>query len=168
MRLCLHTVICCCVFTTVLPPVTGATAEPNATLRKRYRVWLQSHVKRDLPNGSVATNVQTSDILDGSLQGAKALPSPPSFGLNVRLKRSSSKQTGCFLATCVYHEMVHRIHESQKVKDCTAPEEKMGKNGYGRRRRRSLADNIQLPVQTGRQGNCSEAGQQVNRHKTHT
>ncbi|XP_035809500.2 pro-adrenomedullin [Amphiprion ocellaris] len=161
MRLSLHTVICCCVFTTVLPPVKGATGEPSASLKKRFRVWLQSHMKRDLRNSLVPANEQDSHIHVGPQQDRDA-KDPSSFGLNIRHKRSS----GCFLSTCYYQTLVDQLNKiNDKRKDVSAPPIKMGSKGYGRRRR-SILDVSQFALQTGRQRWCTEAVQQVSRNKS--
>ncbi|XP_008292693.1 ADM [Stegastes partitus] len=164
MRLSLHTVICCCVFTTVLPLVKGATGEPSTSLKKRFRVWLQSHMKRDLRNSLVTANEQDSDIHVGPRQDrhAKALSPPSSFGVNIRPKRSS----GCLLVTCLYHDLVDQLNKmTDKRKETKAPEKKIGSKGYGRRRR-SLLDAAQLAFQTGRQRQSTKAGRRISRNKS--
>ncbi|KAM9352196.1 pro-adrenomedullin [Symphorus nematophorus] len=149
MRLALHTVICCCVFTTVLPLVKGATGELNTSLKKRFKVWLQGRMKRDLRNLETA-NEQCSDIDVGPQQddNAKIVSPPSSFGLNIRRRRStSSKPAGCVLVTCAYHDLLHRLHQiSNSQKGENAPEEKISSKGYGRRRR-SLQDVTQLAME---------------------
>ncbi|XP_076590291.1 pro-adrenomedullin [Chaetodon auriga] len=168
MRLTLHTVICCCVFTTILPLVKGAKGDLNTSLKKRFRVWLQSRMKRDLRNSLVTANQEHSDTHVGTQQdgNAKAVSPPSSFELNIRPRRStSSKSSGCVLVTCAYHDLLHRLHQiNQWQKEASAPERKMGSKGYGRRRRRSLQDVAQLALQTGRQRRSTEAGQQLCRH----
>ncbi|KAG8012349.1 hypothetical protein GBF38_020071 [Nibea albiflora] len=163
MRLTLHTVICCCVFITVLPLVKGATGELNTSLKKRFKVWLQSRVKRDL-NSLVTSSEQCSDIHVGPQQGGSSTTdSPPSSsGLNVRSRRSTS--SGCALVTCIYHDLVHRLHQVKSEEEKpNAPEGKISPKGYGRRRR-SVQDVIQLALQTGRRS--TEAGQRLCRHKS--
>ncbi|GAA6215326.1 ADM-like [Lates japonicus] len=165
MRLALHTFICCCVFTTVLPLVKGATGERNSSLKKRFKVWLQSRTKRDLGNSLVTANEECPDVVSvanvGPQQGedAKTVSPPSSFGLNIRPRRStSSKQSGCVLVTCIYQDLFHRLHTiSNNQKEATAPKEKIGVNGYGRRRRRSFLEVTQLALQTGRQRRSIEA-----------
>ncbi|XP_031587743.1 pro-adrenomedullin [Oreochromis aureus] len=169
MRLFLHTIICCCVFTTVLPLVKGARGETNTSLRKRSRVWLQSHMKRDLRSRLVTGDDQ---YFSGPQQDrlAKTLPTPSSFGLNIRSRRSTSSQSGCFLITCIYHDLFHRLVQIKKNEktDTTAPTSKIGRNGYGRRRR-SLLDATQLVLETGTHRWSTETGQRVSNTKsTHT
>ncbi|XP_070687276.1 pro-adrenomedullin [Pempheris klunzingeri] len=161
MRLTLHTVICCCIFTTVLPLVKGATGELNTSLKKRFRVWLQSRMKRDLHHSLVTSEEQCSDIHVGPQQDENAKTDSPetSFGLHIRPRRSmSSKSSGCVLVTCAYHDLLYRLHQisSNKQKEVNAPEKKLSSNGYGRRRR-SLQDVTQLALQIGRQRRSTEA-----------
>ncbi|XP_035497450.1 pro-adrenomedullin [Scophthalmus maximus] len=170
MRLALHTVICCCVFTMVLPLVKGATGELNSSQKKRFKVWLQSRMKRDLGNSLVTANEQYSDIHVGPQQGKneKTVSTPLSFGLNSRPRRSaSSKPSSCVLGTCVYHDLLHILHKiNNDQREPIAPENKIGSEGYGRRRRRrSLLDVTELVLQTVRQGRGTEAGQRVHRHQ---
>ncbi|XP_040893779.1 pro-adrenomedullin [Toxotes jaculatrix] len=166
MRLYLHTVICCCVFTTVLPLVKGATGELNSSLKKRFKVLLQSRMKRDLGNSLVTANEQYSDIHIGQQRKVAKTVSPPlSFGLNIRPRRSTSpKQVGCVLVTCVYHDLLDRIIKINSPKESCAPKHKIGSNGYGRRRRRSLQDVTQLALQT--EGRSTEAGQRAPKQKS--
>uniref|UniRef100_A0A3Q3JDR9 Adrenomedullin n=1 Tax=Monopterus albus TaxID=43700 RepID=A0A3Q3JDR9_MONAL len=148
MRLALHTVICCCVFTLVLPLVQDATGELNSSLKKRFKVWLQSRMKRDL-HSSLGTD-----------ENAKMISPPSRFGLNSRPRRSSSSRSskpfGCILPTCVYHDLLDLLYKINKEKETKAPESKIGSKGYGRRRR-SLLDVAQLPLQTRREGRSTGA-----------
>ncbi|XP_073327324.1 pro-adrenomedullin-like [Pagrus major] len=168
MRLALQTVICCCVFTTVLPLVKGATEDLNTGMKKRFRVWMQSRMKKDLRNSLVTANERHPDIHVGPHQdGNEKIVAPPSsFGLNIRAKRStSSKSSGCAFVTCSYQDLLHRLsHYNNRSKETNAPEIKISSKGYGRRRR-SLQDVIQLVLWTGRQRRSTEAGQQLCNHK---
>uniref|UniRef100_A0A3Q3NL25 Adrenomedullin n=1 Tax=Mastacembelus armatus TaxID=205130 RepID=A0A3Q3NL25_9TELE len=160
MRLALHTVICCCVFTTVLPVVKGATGELNSSQKKRLKAWLQTCMTRD-PSGSVTASEQYLDINAEPHQdeNAKTVSPLSSFGLLIRRRRSaSSKSSGCFLVTCVYHDLLDRLYKHNKEKEVKAPERKMGSQGYGRRRR-SLLDVTKLALQTGRHSQSTEADQ---------
>ncbi|XP_034390264.1 uncharacterized protein admb [Cyclopterus lumpus] len=133
MRLALHTVLCCCVFTTVLPLVKGGAN--STSLKKGFKVWLQSRVKRDLCNVTVAANEQRSDVHVGPQQdeNPKGVAPTSSFGLCIRSRRSTStKSSGCKFVTCVYHDLLHRLHQINEMKSC-APGKKIGSNGYGRR-----------------------------------
>ncbi|TDH09940.1 hypothetical protein EPR50_G00091320 [Perca flavescens] len=161
MKLVLHTVICCCVFTTVLPLVKDATGQINTSLKKRLRVWLQSRIKRDLCNSLLTANEQHSDVGPQQDKIAKNVSPPSSFGLNIRRRRSTStKSSGCVLVTCSYHDLLYRLHQiNNKQKEANAPENKLGSTGYGRRRRRSLLDVAQLTLQTGRRS--TEAASKV-------
>nr|XP_043892417.1 pro-adrenomedullin-like isoform X2 [Solea senegalensis] len=145
MRLALHTIICCCVFTTVLPLVKCDTGELNFNLKKRFRVWLQGHMKRDLGSILITAKEPSSDIHVGQEQdeNGQVVLSP------LRTKRTtSSKLSGCALVTCVNHDLIYRLLRiNNNQKDAVAPEEKIGSNGYGRRRRRSPLDVVQFTVQ---------------------
>ncbi|XP_039987823.1 pro-adrenomedullin [Xiphias gladius] len=169
MRLVLHAVIVCCVFTTFLPLVKSATGELNSGLKKRFKVWLQGRMTRDLGSSLVAANEQYSGIHAGPQQGknAKTVSLPLSFGLNFRPRRSaSSKPSGCVLVTCAYHDLLHRLHKMSNIEtEAVAPKDKMGSNGYGRRRR-SILDVAQFAFQTGRQRRRIEAGHRVHRHRS--
>ncbi|XP_033008514.1 ADM [Lacerta agilis] len=49
----------------------------------------------------------------------------------------------CGFGTCTVHNLAHLIHHyMDKDKDVSAPPEKFGPQGYGRRRRRSLLDTV--------------------------
>ncbi|XP_075945913.1 pro-adrenomedullin [Anarhichas minor] len=162
MRLALQTVICCCVLTTLLPLLKGTAGELNTSLKKRFKVWLQSRVKRDLCSSLVTANEQHSDVTVGPQQDedAKGVSPPPSFGQHVRSRRSTSnKSSGCKFVTCVYHDLLHRLHQINELKSC-APGNKMGSKGYGRRRR-SLLDAAQLALRTVRQRRSTEAASNV-------
>ncbi|XP_034735213.1 ADM [Etheostoma cragini] len=160
MKLVLHTVICCCVFTTVLPLVKDATGELNTSLKKRLRVWLQNRIKRDLCTSLLATNEQHSDVGPQQDEIAKSVSPSSSFGLNIRRRRSiSTKSSGCVLVTCSYNDLLYRLHQiNNKQKEANAPGNKIGSNGYGRRRR-SLLDDAQLTLRTGRRS--TEAASKV-------
>lgn len=139
MGLALHAVICCCVLTTVLPLVSGAA---NSTSPKKgFKVWRESRVKRDLCNGSAAADERRPDVgvaprQDENPKGVSPTSPPPCFGLRVRSRRSmSGKASGCKFVTCVYHDLLHRLHQLNEMKSC-APRKKIGSKGYGRRRRR--------------------------------
>ncbi|XP_068595953.1 pro-adrenomedullin-like [Brachionichthys hirsutus] len=166
MRLAVHTVLCCCVFTTMLPLVKGATGEINTSMRKRFRVWLQNRVK----NSSLATPAERhADLHVGSRQdgNVKTVYPPSSFGLKIRARRAaSSKSSSCVLITCAYHDLLHRLYQINNwQKEATAPEKKMSPTGYGRRRR-SLQGVTQVASQAEGERWNTEAGQQLCRHKS--
>ncbi|XP_017285708.1 uncharacterized protein admb isoform X2 [Kryptolebias marmoratus] len=137
MRLSLRTVICCCVFTTVMSPIKGDTEEPDAALKNsflcRFTQWLQSNTKSEPDNGLATTYEAKSDIPAGQ--------SPNEEGQNPTVSP--------------------RLRQRAEV--VCAPKEKMGSKGYGRRRR-SLADLARLLIQTGSKdaalslSSASEAG----------
>ncbi|KAF7648763.1 hypothetical protein LDENG_00152270 [Lucifuga dentata] len=147
MRFAMQTLICCCIFMLVLPLVRGAARDLNTSLKKRFRVWLQSRMRRDLCS-RVTVSKRCPDLHVEPQQGqdAESLTPPSSIQL-IRSRRSvttSSKSPGCVLVTCSYHDLIHRLHLfNNKHKEASAPEEKIGFKGYGRRRR-SLLDAIQL------------------------
>ncbi|KAF3706180.1 ADM Adrenomedullin [Channa argus] len=168
MRLFLHTIVCCCLLTMVLPLVKGAKEELNSSLKKRFKLWLQVHMKRDPHSSLVPAKDQFDGIHDETHQDENAnIPSsPPSIEQHIRFRRSaSSKKAGCLLGTCAYHDLIHGVFEYSKPKDATAPKEKMGSGGYGRRRR-SLLEALQLALQTRTQRRSIEAGQQVRMDKS--
>lgn len=148
MKLALQTVICCCVFTTVLPLVQGATEELNTSLKKRLRVLLHSRMRRDLPDGLVTLDDLCAEILKEKQQNEieNSVSPSPSSGIDSRSRRSaSSRSAGCVLVTCSYHDLLFKLHQiTNRQTDANAPEKKIGSHGYGRRRRRSLLDLVQL------------------------
>ncbi|KAK5866924.1 hypothetical protein PBY51_011457 [Eleginops maclovinus] len=163
MRLALHTVICCCVFTTVLPLVKCATGEINTSLKKRSKV-VQSRMKRDLCDTLLTAAEHLADISFGSQQdeNGKLASLPSSLGLHIRRRRStSSKSAGCALVTCAIHDLLFKLQRmTNTAREINAPEQKMGSTGYGRRRR-SLLDVSRLALQTGRQRRSTEAASKV-------
>ncbi|XP_045050285.2 pro-adrenomedullin isoform X2 [Desmodus rotundus] len=51
------------------------------------------------------------------------------------------RSPGCNFPTCSVHGLAHRLHTyNDSSKDPTAPKDKIGPEGYGRRRRRSLPE----------------------------
>ncbi|XP_062276794.1 uncharacterized protein admb [Scomber scombrus] len=167
MKLALHTVICCCVFTTVLPLVKSATGDFNTSLKKRFRVWLHSRVRRDLRSSLDTASDEYSDIHIKPQQDGDAEPVSvsSSLGLNIRPRRSTSPKSGCVLFTCSYHDLMYRLHQiNNQQKEPNAPPKKISSKGYGRRRR-SLVDVARLALLTGRQRRSTKAGQRVYRRK---
>nr|XP_040017806.1 pro-adrenomedullin-like [Gasterosteus aculeatus aculeatus] len=157
MRLALQTVLCCCAFSALLPPVRGTTGELDTILEERFKVWLQSRVKRDICGGSLTGSEQLSDVHAAPRQedNATSVSPPPSCGLLLRSRRSTSKPSGCRFVTCVYHDLIHQLHQIHQIKSC-APVKKIGSGGYGRRRRRSLLDDAWLALRTRRQRRSTE------------
>ncbi|XP_060892008.1 pro-adrenomedullin [Labrus mixtus] len=171
MKLALHTVICCCVFTTVLPLVKGATGELNTSLKKRFRVWLQSRMKRDLDDGLATSDELCSDLLDRLRQDVTEnnVPPSPSSGPQIRSKRAtSSKSAGCKLVTCSLPDLIFKLYQNTNTDiDVSAPGKHLTPIGYGRRRRRrSLLDVVRPALQTGSQRPKTAAGQPVRRLKS--
>ncbi|KAF6721521.1 ADM [Oryzias melastigma] len=158
MRISLQTLLCCCVFTAALPPVNAATGEPDTTLKKRFRVWLLNHARREMHR-----SLTTADGTSSDLRGGTA-PSP-SLSPVIRSKRST-KPSGCALITCLYHDLVHLLHETNnKQREPCAPPKKMGFNGYGRRRR-SPSELSELSVHGGSDRRCCEELLQESRKRT--
>lgn len=155
MRLSVPAVLCCCLLSSVLPRVPGAPQEPSSSLRKRFRLWMQSRMKRDV--STVAADQQRSDLHVGPEPDGPPNPPKPllGWGLISRTRRSpSSKSSGCFLMTCAYPELFYRVHAAANTeKKNNVPENKMGQNGYGRRRRRrrSLPEGPERLLRTARQ-----------------
>ncbi|KAM7397144.1 hypothetical protein PAMP_020141 [Pampus punctatissimus] len=130
MRLALHTVICCCVFTTVLPLVKGATGD-NTNLIKRFTAWLLNQMRKD-GNSLETASEEYSDIRIGLQQHGNA----DNVILTSRPRRTS---LGCFLPTCSYHVLIDILQQISNMQTApTAPQSKMGSKGYGRRRRSPL------------------------------
>ncbi|MED6242620.1 hypothetical protein ATANTOWER_007396, partial [Ataeniobius toweri] len=153
MRFSLHTVICCCVFTTVVPLIRGDPGEPHGTQKKRFIEWLQSHMNRDPHTQLNAAKVQTSRGPSQNEDGETSLQSA-SLGENIRSKRSS----GCRLATCVIHDVADGVRYNKMPPRPCAPKDKISPKGYGRRRR--TADIPQLTLQTEEPRTSTEATQQ--------
>ncbi|XP_059191915.1 pro-adrenomedullin-like [Centropristis striata] len=151
MRLSLHTVICCCVFTAVLLLVKGATGELNTSPKKRVKRCVQRRMKRELCNSFLTANEQRANVSVAPQQdeSEKTVPPPSSTELHVRPRRSTqTKSAGCVLVTCAYQELIHRLHIlHNEQKERNAPWIKIGATGYGRRRR-SLLDVARLALQT--------------------
>ncbi|CAJ1056149.1 ADM-like [Xyrichtys novacula] len=168
MKLALQTVICCCVFTTVLPLVEGATEELNTSLKKRLKVWLHGRMKRDLRDSLLTADELCAEILNGPQQGdtENNVSPSPSTGLDNRPRRSaSSKSAGCVLITCSYHDLLYKLHQLNSKVTVSAPKDKLDPTGYGRRRR-SLLDGVQLALKTGRERRGATAGHRVHRFRS--
>ncbi|XP_061630431.1 uncharacterized protein LOC133478409 isoform X2 [Phyllopteryx taeniolatus] len=130
MRLALRTLLCCCVLTAVMPLMR------SAVVRKRFKGRLQ--MKRD-----AAGEVHTGLPQQGG--DARTELSASSLFFNIRRRRSPSKTSGCFLFSCAYHDLLHRLsqmHDNDK-KVPTAPKDKMLSIG---RRRRSTEDPMDAPT----------------------
>nr|XP_057931674.1 uncharacterized protein admb isoform X2 [Doryrhamphus excisus] len=106
MRLGLQTLLCCCVLTAVLPLVRSATTELSTGMKKRLKVRLLSQMTRE-----AAGDVHIRPSQQGG--DAQVEKSPSSSLLpNIRRRRSTlSKTSGCFLFTCAYHDLIHRLHQ---------------------------------------------------------
>ncbi|KAJ3596680.1 hypothetical protein NHX12_003084 [Muraenolepis orangiensis] len=127
----LHTLICCCIFSSIL--ALERNSNTDATLKRRFAVWLQGRVKRELCHSCARAS-------EAGLQPqveARQEEGPEAVPLQQRSSRSSgTKKSGCLLITCTVHDLIYRVHLiNDKTIDPTAPVDKIGSRGYGRRRR---------------------------------
>ncbi|XP_061780748.1 uncharacterized protein admb isoform X1 [Nerophis lumbriciformis] len=132
MRLDLQTLVCCCVLTAVLPLTRSSSAQPSTGMKRRLKVRLLSQMKKE-----TAGEVPIEPSSQGGDTQVARTPSSSSL-LNIRPRRSTlSKTSGCFLFTCAYHDLIHRLHQIRDFdqRAVSAPQGKMGSTGYGRRRR---------------------------------
>uniref|UniRef100_A0A8C5EMF2 Pro-adrenomedullin n=1 Tax=Gouania willdenowi TaxID=441366 RepID=A0A8C5EMF2_GOUWI len=150
MQLSVRTIICCCVFITVLPPGKGATEKPPSSLDKMFTEYLHVFIKKYLCNSFITDTEETLNSDDGPqlTPSSSASSAPP-----MRTKRSGPFQSsGCLLITCIYHDLFDRLYQlNTKQKEEKAPPKKLGVHGYGRRRRRSLLDVVHLGLCRERQ-----------------
>lgn len=133
MKLFLQSALLWCVLATLACCSRSTQAELSAESRKRLSIWLQSLVRKDIHRRLSEREEGSVDRLEDS-RSSKPLPT------HLRIKRTlnSMKPSGCNLVTCSVHELAHRLHSINKHKPDSVPLDKMGANGYGRRRRRSL------------------------------
>uniref|UniRef100_A0A8C6PC99 Uncharacterized protein n=1 Tax=Nothobranchius furzeri TaxID=105023 RepID=A0A8C6PC99_NOTFU len=129
MRVSLHTVICCCVFTTVLSQVHGEKEEPVSTQVKRFNM----SVELLFPHFHSSDNLKVFYCEE-----------------NTRSKRSA----GCNLGTCLIHKLYQDVYElkSASKRPC-APEKKI--ITFGRRRRHSLGDISLFSILTRSKACCA-------------
>lgn len=130
MKLFLHSVVFWCVLVTLVCCSRSTRPELSAESRKRLSVWLQNLVRRDVHRRLSVREEDSVNKLEESRSNKLLNP-------HLRVKRTSSS-TGCNLVTCAVHDLAHRLQVINSKKNESAPEHKMGANGYGRRRRRSL------------------------------
>ncbi|XP_062404229.1 pro-adrenomedullin [Sardina pilchardus] len=132
MKLFLQSAVLLCVLVTLVR-CSRSRAEPSAESRKRLSVWLQSLVRRDVHRRLSVREEDSVNNLEESRSNKALIP-------HLRIKRTlnSMKPLGCNLVTCAIHDLAHRLHGINKQKTQSAPEHKIGPDGYGRRRRRSL------------------------------
>ncbi|CAL8263808.1 unnamed protein product [Merluccius merluccius] len=138
MRSALHTIICCCIFSSVLALERNLNTDTDATLKKRFAVWLQRRVKRELCHSCARAS-------EAGLQPhveARHEEGPEALALQQRSSRTSgTKKSGCYLITCMVHDLIFQVHQFNNMAiDPTAPVDKISSLGYGRRRRRSPED----------------------------
>ncbi|KAA0715048.1 hypothetical protein E1301_Tti020600 [Triplophysa tibetana] len=132
----LQSALFCCVLTTLLPKITSATPL-NAEDLRRLSDWLQGEVWRDVgsegdstPPPSEQENAGT-ELYEPQHRSLRAKRTEPAYSVK-RIERA-----GCNLATCSVHELAHLLN-IMRTKTNSAPLDKIGSKGYGRRRRRSL------------------------------
>ncbi|KAG9471755.1 hypothetical protein GDO78_023088 [Eleutherodactylus coqui] len=80
--------------------------------------------------------IKPEDIKDSRLPQS-------SNGAHIRVKRyrhsHQMASRGCKFGTCIVHNLANQIYQyTDQTKDSTAPAKKIGSQGYGRRRRRSV------------------------------
>ncbi|KAM8969442.1 pro-adrenomedullin isoform 2-T2 [Sarcophilus harrisii] len=127
--------------------------------RKKWNKWALSRGKRELrvpsnplaglaevKTGPVQTFIRTQDV-----KGASRSPQPSPDAARIRVKRYrqsmnsfphfQSLRIGCRFGTCTLQNLAHQIYQfTDKDKDDSAPPNKISPQGYGRRRRRSIAE----------------------------
>ncbi|KAG7279033.1 hypothetical protein CRUP_001974 [Coryphaenoides rupestris] len=133
----LHTFICCCLFSSVLALERNSKTDADTILKKRFAVWLQGRVKRELCH-SCARSSEPGPQPQGE---ARHEEGPEALALQQRLtdrssRSSGTKKSGCQLITCTVHDLIFWVHQiNDRTIDPTAPADKIGSRGYGRRRR---------------------------------
>ncbi|KAK1799238.1 hypothetical protein P4O66_006703 [Electrophorus voltai] len=144
--------LCCCLLATVVHSVDSAKLDLSQLLKRS--VWLQ-RTKRDLSSLSALREaepgqfVRPEDVKDTLLPHSRT-------GISVRTKRSKnsvnlSRKSGCSLGTCTVHDLAYRLHQlNNKLKISSAPIEKLGSGGYGRRRRSLPERRMSLKCEGGR------------------
>lgn len=137
MKSMLQTAFLWCMLTALLPSITSAKPLNTDGLR-RFSVWLQSRVKRersesDMTDLLTQRNCDTESLVPQH-RNARVKRTDPAYSIK-RVERA-----GCNLATCSVHELAHLLN-IMHAKTNNAPTDKIGSNGYGRRRRRSLPSN---------------------------
>lgn len=143
MKLIFQSFLYCCLLATVAHCVE---LEVNPELKKRLSIWLGSRLRRDLDSVSLEKTEESEHIVRPEDIRDTLLPHS-STHINVRTKRSKK---GCSLGTCTVHDLVHRLHQLNKLKIGTAPVDKISPHGYGRRRRSLPAHRVTLKLQQGR------------------
>lgn len=138
MNLILLSLFCCCLLVTVTPGVDSAKFNLNQVLKRS--VWLQ-RTKRDLSSLSALREAQSGQFVRPEDVKDALLPHSSAGHTSVRTKRSrnsvinQSKRSGCALGTCTMHDLAFRLQQLNNKLSATAPIEKIGALGYGRRRR---------------------------------
>ncbi|XP_051513216.1 uncharacterized protein admb [Myxocyprinus asiaticus] len=129
-----------CVLTTLFPSITSAKPLNTDGLR-RLGVWLQGKMWRDVRSVSERSEGDSTALLSQQRNSGTESYVPQH---RLRVKRTEPgysvkrvERAGCNLATCSVHDLAHLLH-LMSTKMNSAPPEKIGSKGYGRRRRRSL------------------------------
>lgn len=139
MNLILLSLLCCCLLVTVTPSVDSAKLNLSQVLKRS--VWLQ-RTKRDLSSLSTLREAHSGQFVRPEDVKDSLLPHSSAGHTGMRTKRSKnsvinqSKRSGCALGTCTMHDLAYRLQQlNNKLKVASAPMEKLGALGYGRRRR---------------------------------
>ncbi|KAG9273131.1 pro-adrenomedullin [Astyanax mexicanus] len=127
-KMVLQNVLLFCLLASVLRCALCAALRSDDGRDNKLSVWLRSRLRREL---CVPDSMEDSAELlpQQQDQNTHALTHKHS-GHSGRVKR------GCNLLTCSMHDLAHRISQMGEKTD-SAPPEKIGSGGYGRRRRRS-------------------------------
>ncbi|KAM9410515.1 adrenomedullin a [Pholidichthys leucotaenia] len=121
--------------------------EVNPELKKRLSLWLGSRLRRDLDSVSLQRAAESDNFVRPEDTRDTLLPHS-STDAKVRAKRS--KNSGCALGTCTVHDLAHRLHQLNNKKIGSVPLEKLGAQGYGRRRRSLPERRVTLKLEQGR------------------
>ncbi|XP_074129556.1 pro-adrenomedullin [Sminthopsis crassicaudata] len=147
--------------------------------RKKWNKWALSRGKRELrvPSNALAglAEVKTGPvqtfIRNQDVKGASRSPQPSNpDAARIRVKRYrqsmngfpqfQSMRLGCRFGTCTLQNLAHQIYQfTDKDKDDAAPPNKISPQGYGRRRRRSIAKDFRRTLSSSSSSSSSSSGQ---------
>ncbi|XP_061078368.1 pro-adrenomedullin-like [Conger conger] len=155
MKLLVQSVLCWCLLATVASGVESAKLGLSTEMKRRLNIWLLNRSKRDLSSTSIAAEADSTQFVRP--EDIRDTFSPhPSTDISVRVRRSKNtvsagRTAGCSLGTCTVHDLLHRIHQlNNKLKDGSAPMDKISPGGYGRRRRSVPQLQLALRQEEGR------------------